>query len=204
MIYLLRLSSLDENAPCSTRRRAQTARLGNASEVRESLGAEAALWRAFADRYPHDAYPFDYGKTEEGKPFFENYPDFHFSLTHTKTWAACAALDAPCGVDVERVGRIGERVIERAFHPLEREYLDGLEDREREIRAAQIWCMREAYGKMKGKGLLSLTRDFYALPCGGCSDENCEFSLFSPDENHVGALCAERPLRDADTGIIVM
>ena len=189
MIYIQSVPDLAESSPCSASREKELALIKNTSVVREKRAAEAALWRAFSDRYPKERYPFDYPRTDRGKPYFPQYPDFHFSLTHTPDLAACARADVSCGLDMELVGRIGERVVSNAFNPVERDYVLSLDPENRSLASAQIWCMREAYGKMLGCGITYLDRGFYALPSGDCSDKDCSFSLFAPDDLHAGALC---------------
>lgn len=50
---------------------------------------------------------------ELGKPFFPDYPDTHFSLSHTAGAAAAVLADTPVGVDIERVRPVSVRAMER-------------------------------------------------------------------------------------------
>lgn len=82
-------------------------------------------------------------KTKEGKPFFPEATTLHFSIAHTNGYAVVAIGDAPCGVDIEKIRPLPERVCQR--------YLDGAEGTE----ALRRWTERESYGKLDGRGFFA-------------------------------------------------
>lgn len=82
-------------------------------------------------------------KTKEGKPFFPDVPALHFSIAHTDGYAVVAIGDAPCGVDIEKIRLLPERVCRR--------YLDGATGEE----ALYRWTERESYGKLDGRGFFA-------------------------------------------------
>ena len=45
----------------------------------------------------------EYCKTENGKPYIKNYPDYHFNISHSNGAVAIAFSDYPVGVDIEKI-----------------------------------------------------------------------------------------------------
>lgn len=82
-------------------------------------------------------------KTEDGKPYFPEARETHFSLSHTEGYAVCAIGDAPCGIDIEAERTIPARI--------RRRYLGDAPETE----AVRRWTERESYGKLDGKGFFA-------------------------------------------------
>ena len=80
-----------------------------------------------------------------GKPFFPEYPQVHFSISHTEGAAAAAAADAPVGVDIQRI-QTPPRHLAR---------LTGLEEPEPFF---ESWVRWEARAKRSGTGILDMVR----------------------------------------------
>lgn len=87
-----------------------------------------------------------FAETALGKPYLENYPHIHFSLSHSGSWAVCAVGDAPLGVDVEQP-RCTMEIAKRFFRPDE---LPETEDKDHLLR---LWTAKEAFLKAIGTGL---------------------------------------------------
>ena len=96
---------------------------------------------------------------ESGRPFAlgENGPDLsvHLSVSDTKNWWGMLTADSPCGLDLEEKGRSVGAAAAKKFHPLEQQYLDGLEPLSSEWKEEflSIWVRKEAYMKFCGEGL---------------------------------------------------
>ncbi len=190
MIVFASLASLPPALPCSKVRQRELAALTNAEGISEKRAAEALLWYCYEKRFPHAALPFDYPRSETGKPYFPNAKAFHFSLSHTKGYALCAAFSSPCGADIEQIGRLTDSVIAHIFHERERAYLAALPAQQRAEAAARIWCLREAYGKRLGTGLMGLGKDFYVLPTGETDAQGVQMQSFLPVPGFAAAVCA--------------
>ncbi len=89
-------------------------------------------------------------RTEFGKPFF---PDgrFHFSLSHTRSLAACAVSDRPVGVDAETLRPVRPRLASFVLTPGERDWLDARPDFDEAL--LTLWTCKEALVKRSGEGL---------------------------------------------------
>lgn len=92
-------------------------------------------------------------KTENGKPYFKELPDFHFNISHTKGALAIAFSDYPVGVDTERLKNPDLRVAKRFFTKEENEYINH----DPEHHFFEIWTKKEAYIKKNGLSLKNLS-----------------------------------------------
>lgn len=108
---------------------------------------------------------YKYIVKNNGKPYIEEYPDFHFSLSHSGHFVVLATGDGPVGIDVqEHDERTNVKALsERFYSDAEIEYLENIPD-EAEKRAAffRLWAAKEAYIKMTGNGLREELNSFTA------------------------------------------
>ncbi len=76
------------------------------------------------------------------------------SITHTSGYAAALAADASrfsgAGLDAERVGAVSPDIWPRVFGSGERDYLERLDDEDRERAATLFFCAKEACYKAWG------------------------------------------------------
>lgn len=99
-------------------------------------------------------------KTNQGKPFFSNYPDIHFSVSHSGSVWGCAIDESPVGFDLEDLtyrnrgqvpweNSIHERIAKRYFNIDESLWMMTKETKD----FFRLWSRKEAYGKYLGSGL---------------------------------------------------
>lgn len=90
-------------------------------------------------------------RTDRGKPYFPDYPDLHFNLSHTRGFSLCALSDAPVGVDVEAIRPRKERLWQYCLTGEEwaafQAQKGGWPDFYR------LWTLKEAWCKCTGEGL---------------------------------------------------
>ncbi|KUO64335.1 MAG: peptide transporter [Gracilibacter sp. BRH_c7a] len=87
-----------------------------------------------------------------GKPHLRDYTDVHYNISHTKGAIVCAVTDKPVGVDIERIRKVNERIVERYFTRNEQNYIFSRIENQDE-RFTEIWTKKEAYVKWRGKGM---------------------------------------------------
>lgn len=87
---------------------------------------------------------------ESGKPRFEKDCGIHFSLSHSGNFVAVAVSKNPCGVDIEIKKPRSERFIKKI-----------MENESLECDFYELWCLKEAYFKLKGGGNLRLSSGIY-------------------------------------------
>ncbi len=79
-----------------------------------------------------------------GRPYFPDYPDICFNVSHSKGCAVCALHDKAIGVDIETLRAAPKRLASKQ------------DDRSFFLR----WTAKEATLKREGKGIGYLLRDF--------------------------------------------
>ncbi|MEL7834716.1 4'-phosphopantetheinyl transferase family protein [Fodinibius sp. Rm-B-1B1-1] len=92
---------------------------------------------------------FEILKDELGQPYGRSSSQIYFvSIAHTNDSIFCGLTQAdPIGVDLEPVDRtVPERLEQRITHPKEKELITKMP-------AIQLWTIKEAYIKLRGKGL---------------------------------------------------
>ena len=110
-----------------------------------SAAVYSLLEHAFANEYG-GALP-QVKKTPNGKPYFPDRPDVHFSLSHARTHVLCAISDAPVGADIESPRHISERAISYFCSSEELVFFDPID----------LWVLKESYIKLIG-GTLPLVK----------------------------------------------
>lgn len=110
-------------------------------------------------------------RTDRGKPYFPLAPQFHFSISHSGKYWACAIADRPVGFDLqqkerprketqEEMLRRHQKMAHRFFHPLEAEFVD----RDCANHFLTVWTAREAYVKYTGQGIDKYFSDHCVVP----------------------------------------
>jgi 4'-phosphopantetheinyl transferase len=132
---------------------------------------------------------------------------WRFNLSHTDHLLALALSRAVIGVDVEHVQRLGRTVelADRFFSPAEIAALYALPEHRRRDRFFDLWTLKEAYIKARGKGLAIPLADFaFTLDDGpiritvapsvaDAPDERWRFFLTSLGPAHRLALAVRQP-----------
>lgn len=130
--------------------------------------------------------------TRWGKPFFSNYPDLHFSISHSGDWWLCGFSSRPLGLDLQihRTHTAPAKLSHRFFHPLE----DAFLKKNNYIQFFDLWCAKESWVKYTGHGFYDTPESFSVVSYDGhfpCVD-GAELRLvpFAPDYSL--CLCAHR------------
>ena len=107
---------------------------------------------------------FKIGRLERGKPYFSNMLDVHFSVSHSDDVFAFAIADVPVGIDVQKIKHRPDeeerclKIARRYFHTEEIAAVEGRLESFWDYRGIvstfyKIWCGKEAYVKLSGKGI---------------------------------------------------
>lgn len=101
-------------------------------------------------------------RDENGKPQAENLP-FHFNISHSAGWVACAVSDKPIGIDLEVIQSRDLSVARRICSQGELDFIFA-EGKDSLRRFLQVWTAKEAYVKLTGIGIKAMKEaDFFAL-----------------------------------------
>lgn len=155
------LAALREVSPY---RRQKIARLKNEKEKRRSLGAAFALDAALK-LHGLSEKSMEYALGGQGKPGLRDFPDLHFSLSHSGDYAICSLGEAETGCDIERVRPDKMRIADRFYTEEEKAWLyQAGEPEEQESRMFRLWTMKESFLKATGRGMSLSLLDFTVLP----------------------------------------
>lgn len=88
---------------------------------------------------------------EHGKPYLEEHPGIHFSISHCKEAVGCLVADCPCGLDIEHIRKAKEELVRYTMNPQEEEgiYASPSPD----IAFTRLWTQKEAVLKLLGTGI---------------------------------------------------
>ncbi len=102
-----------------------------------------------AQKYNSEESELIMAKGSYGKPYFENYPDFHFNISNSYDLQIIGVSDAPIGVDIEKLRPINQNAAKR-FCEDEYEYILKQNS---DYAFIEIWTKKEAYLKLLGTGI---------------------------------------------------
>ena len=95
-------------------------------------------------------------KTDQGKPFLPEFPEFHFNVTHSKKMIMVALSRGSVGVDLERMRKIDVvSIAKRFFSPQELLFLQEEGQVQNQQIFFKLWTAKEAALKADGGGIAS-------------------------------------------------
>lgn len=130
-----------------------------------------------------DKIGFSYNK--HGKPFLNNYPNFHFSVSHSGKCAVIISDDCPIGIDIEENSSAKIEIAKRFFSPNEYKYI--LQSENPDATFYEIWTKKEAYLKMIGTGLATPLSSFDVM-----SDKICSLFYTMQYSTYSISICSEK------------
>ena len=142
-----------------------------------STAVYSLLKHAFTLEYGNIGLP-EIKKTPNGKPYFHDRRDIHFSLSHSRTHVLCALSRSPVGADIESPRQINERVVNFFCSPAELVLFEPLD----------IWVLKESYIKLIGGTLamikkLRFSREIEIILA---PDEDVKSRLYRVNGCHIG------------------
>ncbi len=171
-------------AGCSAARRSTADNFRFGKDRRLSIGATLLLDRGLA-AYGLKERDMVYGYGADGKPFFINAQDIHFSISHSGNKVAVAFSDREVGCDIEMIGDIDMTIAQLFFSRSEYEALLSIGDElERRHAFFRCWTLKESYLKAIGKGLTIAPESFTVFPdsaVSGGTIEDTGFVFLTPE-----------------------
>ncbi len=97
---------------------------------------------------------------EFGKPFFTDFPDVKFNISHSGDFVLASFSDRDIGVDIEKIRDIDLSLADRVFTKKESSFI-----KERGVEAFfEFWTLKESYVKALGKGISAGLGSFEVCP----------------------------------------
>lgn len=131
-------------------RRAAALKFTHQQGRRECAAGYVELLRALRLRFGIDGMPA-FAYNEHGKPFLEDWPDIHFSISHCKAAVGCLVSRHPCGLDIERIRRAKPELVRYTMSPEEAETIFAAPCPD--IAFTRLWTQKEAVLKLEGTGI---------------------------------------------------
>lgn len=97
---------------------------------------------------------------EHGRPYFDNVENWHYSISHSGKYVACAVSNFNLGVDIEHKNGYKEKISKRFFAKDEIESLSLCDESNREKLFYTFWTIKESYVKYLGVGLVKELSSF--------------------------------------------
>lgn len=138
--------------------------------------------------------PLQYRFGKHGKPCIVDFP-LHFSISHSGDYVLCAVSEREAGADIQQYQPIDlQRFAGRFFTKEECTAMEECgNEAERQSVFFRLWSRKEAYGKLTGRGVMSvLNRDnrraSETAECGS-ADVCAEWVEVSAPEGYAMAVC---------------
>ncbi|MBQ7834545.1 MAG: 4'-phosphopantetheinyl transferase superfamily protein [Ruminiclostridium sp.] len=152
IVYILKNENQEALLPFMSEQRLEKINGIKAEKVRaEKICSYALLRYALFMEYGVTEPPvFSYGDRE--KPYLKNYPEIFFNLSHADGWSACAVSDEEIGIDLQDYRPMKYDISEKICTKKEIYEVYGGDNPTPSETACRLWCMKESYGKLTGKG----------------------------------------------------
>ncbi len=134
-------------------RRERLLKVEDVEKQREPLCAYLILCLALRQKCGWKSLP-EVALSQLGKPYFPEYPDVHFNISHSSGAVLVGVSDQEIGVDIERIRPVGQRMMVRLAHVTTEEAF------------FQSWVRREARAKRSGAGIGTIMRSESPLQPG--------------------------------------
>ena len=176
----------------SPEKRDRIIRFHNFDDSERTLLADVMIRKTISSRLGLRNDQIEFGVNEYNKPYLLTVPDFHYNISHSDRFVACAINDAPVGIDVEIFKPTDLKIAERFFSKEETAYILSQPDAEQLKAFYMTWTMKEAYIKYLGKGLSIPLNTFCVCDINIGVHFNCIFN-YSDAACHVCSGFGEKP-----------
>jgi len=128
----------------------------------DSLTSEERLKNAAAIYTGKDRQQFTKQLLPNGKPYFPDFADLHFSISHSGDYWLAAFGPAAVGIDLQQhIDCNVSQLARRFFHAQENDYLRNCGYEATEF--FRIWASKESYVKYTGQGISGFDK-FSVIP----------------------------------------
>ncbi|HFK1759458.1 4'-phosphopantetheinyl transferase superfamily protein [Bacillus bombysepticus] len=174
-------------------------RLLNSCDVNRTLIGDLLIRSLICQKYKINNEEIRFKYNEYGKPFVENFSDFHFNLSHSGEWVVCTTANFNVGIDIEKVSEIEALKLAKEFFSADEFYdISNMNSDEQINYFYDLWTLKESYIKTIGKGLynplnsFSIKKESRALILYKNIPKNFYFKQYNIDLNYKLSACATR------------
>ena len=98
----------------------------------------------------------EFSYDSHGKPYFRDYPEIFFNISHCHRGIACALMDRPVGIDIEEI-QYDADLAKVILCPEELEAVRSAD--EPAVKFTELWTRKESFLKLTGEGLRNDMKD---------------------------------------------
>ncbi|UYX55521.1 4'-phosphopantetheinyl transferase superfamily protein [Bacillus thuringiensis] len=174
-------------------------RLLNLCDINRTLIGALLIRSLICQKYKINNEEIRFKYNQYGKPFVENFSDFHFNISHSGEWVICATANSNVGIDIEKVSKIEALKLANEFFSEEEFYdLSNMNPDEQINYFYDLWTLKESYIKTIGKGLyiplnlFSIKKESRTLISYKNIPQNFYFRQYSIEPNYKISACATR------------
>ncbi|MES1049885.1 MULTISPECIES: 4'-phosphopantetheinyl transferase family protein [Bacillus cereus group] len=183
----------------SNEKKERMKRLLNSCDVNRTLIGDLLIRSLICQKYKINNEEIRFKYNEYGKPFVENFSDFHFNLSHSGEWVVCTTANFNVGIDIEKVSEIEALKLAKEFFSADEFYdISNMNSDEQINYFYDLWSLKESYIKTIGKGLytplnsFSIKKESRALILYKNIPKNFYFKQYNIDPNYKLSACATR------------
>ncbi|AIW87856.1 4'-phosphopantetheinyl transferase Sfp [Bacillus mycoides] len=174
-------------------------RLLNLCDINRTLIGDLLIRSLVCQKYKISNEEIRFIYNEYGKPFVENFSDFHFNISHSGEWVVCGTANSNVGIDIEKVSEIEALKLANEFFSDEEFYdISSMNSDEQINYFYDIWTLKESYIKTIGKGLyiplnsFSIKKESRILISYKNIPKDFHFRQYSIEPNYKIFACATR------------
>lgn len=134
----------------SWQRREQLHRLKQSKDQMRCIGAGILEWYGLKCLY-QSLVPPKTAVGENGKPYFLEFPELQYNLSHAGDYVVAAFSDESVGIDIAERRGSKDSLIRRCLTEAEMGWLKGQVDRDEAF--CRLWAGKESFVKWTGEGL---------------------------------------------------
>ena len=183
----------------SNEKKERMKRLLNSCDVNRTLIGDLLIRSLICQKYKINNEEIRFIYNEYGKPFVENFSDFHFNLSHSGEWVVCTTANFNVGIDIEKVSEIEALELANEFFS-EEEFYDiyNINPDEQISYFYDLWTLKESYIKTIGKGLyiplnsFSIKKESPTLISYKYMPQKFYFRQYNIEPNYKISACATR------------
>lgn len=97
---------------------------------------------------------------KNGKPVCISDEAFHFNLSHSGEYVACAVSEGAVGLDIQQVKKVDLLIAKRFFLPEEYELILKAQPKDQPEIFCRLWAGKESYMKYTGDGMTQMMNSF--------------------------------------------
>lgn len=167
-------------------------KIKNPNYKKRKIISENLLMNGLKDFYNIDYNSLTFTTNKYKKPYIKN-KNIYFNISHSYDYCVCTLSTKEIGIDIEKIRNTHINTLNKFTTKNERKYILEIPEKQNE-RLFEIFTLKEAYFKMKGKDLSNIKNIEFKIDKENitCNDRNVELKLIKIIPNYIIAICESK------------